>query len=89
MGYTAGTCWSPWCKIYAGRPDRQRRGLAVIQILLWGVAGPTPWPRDFATVAGRSGFIGLAGVGLTLLTVLGVTWGPTHVSPAVVLNDRE
>jgi hypothetical protein len=33
--------------------------------------------------------IGLVGVGLALLAVLGVTWRPTGVSPAVVLNDRE
>ncbi len=28
------------------------------------------------------------GVGLTLLTVLGVTWNPTRVSPLTVLNER-
>ena len=32
--------------------------------------------------------IALCGVGLTLLTVFGVTWNPTRVSPVVVLNER-
>nr|HPL29155.1 ABC transporter permease [Anaerolineae bacterium] len=32
--------------------------------------------------------IGLAGVGLTLLTVLAVAWRPVQVSPVVVLSDR-
>jgi putative ABC transport system permease protein len=31
--------------------------------------------------------IALCGVGLTLLTVLGVTWNPTRLPPAVVLHD--
>jgi putative ABC transport system permease protein len=31
--------------------------------------------------------IALCGVGLTLLTVLGVTWNPTRLPPSVVLND--
>ena len=30
----------------------------------------------------------LLGFGLTLATVVGVTWQPTRVSPAVILNDR-
>ena len=33
--------------------------------------------------------IGLVSVGLTLLTVLAVTWKPACVSPIVVLNERE
>ena len=28
-------------------------------------------------------------IGLTLLTVLAVTWRPTNVSPVLILNDRE
>ncbi len=32
--------------------------------------------------------IAFCGVGLTLLTVVGVTWEPTRVSPVVVLNER-
>ena len=27
-------------------------------------------------------------IGLTLLTVLGVTWNPTRVSPVTILNER-
>ncbi|NMB90716.1 MAG: FtsX-like permease family protein [Chloroflexi bacterium] len=65
-------------------------GLAVIQILLWGVARANALAGGILQLSPAAAvFIGLAGVGLTLLTVLGVTWGPTHVSPAVVLNDRE
>jgi putative ABC transport system permease protein len=32
--------------------------------------------------------IAFCGVGLTLLTVVGVTWEPTRVSPVAVLNER-
>jgi putative ABC transport system permease protein len=32
--------------------------------------------------------IAFCGVGLTLLTVFGVTWEPTRVSPVVILNER-
>ena len=32
--------------------------------------------------------IAFCGVGLTLLTVLGVTWNPTRISPVFILNDR-
>ena len=31
--------------------------------------------------------IALCGVGLTLLTVLGVTWNPTLLPPVLILND--
>jgi hypothetical protein len=32
--------------------------------------------------------IAVCGVGLTLLVVFAVTWNPTRVSPAVILNER-
>ena len=31
--------------------------------------------------------VAVCSLGLTLLTVLGVTWNPTRVSPAIVLNN--
>jgi putative ABC transport system permease protein len=37
---------------------------------------------------GAALLIGLLGLGLTLLAVLAVTWGPTRTSPVVVLNER-
>jgi len=32
--------------------------------------------------------VAFCGIGLTLLTVLGVTWNPTQLSPVFILNDR-
>ena len=64
-------------------------GLAAVAIFLWIVAQTNPLAGSLLVMpASSAALIGLAYVGLTLLTVLFVTWGPTQVPPLVVLNDR-
>ena len=64
-------------------------GLAAVRIFLWVVSLANSMASSLLVLTpGAAGLIGLCGVGLTLLTVLGVTWGPTRVSPMVVLNER-
>ena len=62
-------------------------GVLVIQGLLAGLAIAAHLPV-IITLLGLPALALIAGcgIGLTLLTVLGVTWGPTRVSPVVVLN---
>lgn len=65
-------------------------GLAVVQVFLWLMARANNLAAELLVMPPLTALlIGLVGVGLALLAVLGVTWGPTSVSPAVVLNDRE
>ena len=65
-------------------------GLASVQVLLWVLNILQNGLGTLLAITPLSaGWIVLAGVGLTLLAVLLVTWRPTQVSPAVVLNDRE
>lgn len=64
-------------------------GLVVVQVffmvlaLVNGLAGGL-----LALAPGSAALIGMLGVGLVLLAVLAVTWGPVRVSPAVVLNEN-
>ena len=65
-------------------------GLGVVAIFLSFVALANPMAAAFLRMPPLSALgIGAAAVALTLVTVLLVTWIPTRVSPAVVLNDRE
>ncbi len=64
-------------------------GVALVQALLAALAFGNHMPASILLLNLPSvGFIALCGVGLTLLTVLGVTWTPTSVPPVVVLNER-
>ncbi|RPI21387.1 MAG: FtsX-like permease family protein, partial [Chloroflexota bacterium] len=63
-------------------------GLAAVRIFLWVLALANHLAGSLVLTPGAAGLIGLCGVGLTLITVLGVTWGPTRVSPMAVLNER-
>ncbi len=64
-------------------------GLAVVQIFFWGLAIANQLAASlFQFTALSVAAILLAGIGLTLLTVLGVTWNPTRVSPVAVLSER-
>ncbi len=65
-------------------------GLLTVQIALWIMGLANPLAASLLVMEpGGAAAIGATGVALTLLTVLGATWQPTAVSPAVVLNDRE
>lgn len=64
-------------------------GLATVHIFLWAFSMANDLANLLMLTPASALVIGLAGTGLALLAVLGVTWGPTGVSPAVVLNDRE
>jgi putative ABC transport system permease protein len=64
-------------------------GVLIVQGLLAGAALAAQLAVTFLLLAPASlALIGLCGVGLTLLTVLAVTWNPTRVSPVIVLNER-
>jgi len=65
-------------------------GLLVVQIFLTLVAMMNNLAGSLLVMSPiAAGAILLSGVGLTLLTVLAVTWRPVQVSPVVVLNDRD
>ncbi len=65
-------------------------GLVAVQIFLWVLAIANGLAGNVLILTPAAALlITLAGAGLALLSVMGVTWGPTGVSPAVVLNDRE
>jgi predicted lysophospholipase L1 biosynthesis ABC-type transport system permease subunit len=64
-------------------------GVILIQGLLAAVAIANQMPPTVLLLNLQSmGLIAACGVVLPLLTVLGVTWTPTRVSPMVVLNER-
>jgi putative ABC transport system permease protein len=65
-------------------------GLAIVGVflLLLGLQNPMAAKLLVMTPL-AAGTVTLVTLGLTLLTVLAVTWKPTRVSPLVVLNDRE
>jgi putative ABC transport system permease protein len=64
-------------------------GVFIVQGLLAALAIANHLPLSFLLLNPQSlTLIASCGVGLTLLTVLGVTWGPTRVAPVIVLNDR-
>lgn len=64
--------------------------LAGVRVMLWGLGQANNLAARLLVLApGTAALIALTGVGLILLTVLAMTWGPTRVSPAIVLNDRE
>ena len=64
-------------------------GVLLIQGLLALLAVANHLPA-FVLLMGLPALVVIAfcGVGLTLLTVLGVTWEPTRVSPVFILNER-
>jgi putative ABC transport system permease protein len=64
-------------------------GLLAVRIFLWVVALSNPMAGSLLVLSPLAiVLIVLCGVGLPLLTILGVTWGPTRVSPLLILNDR-
>jgi putative ABC transport system permease protein len=64
-------------------------GLTVVQILLALLSLANHLSAQLLLLTPSSVFlIVLCSIGLTLLTVLGVTWRPTGVSPLVILNER-
>jgi putative ABC transport system permease protein len=64
-------------------------GVLLVQALLAALAVVNHQPAYVLLLNLPSmALIAFCGVGLTLLTVLGVTWEPTRVSPVVVLNER-
>jgi putative ABC transport system permease protein len=64
-------------------------GLLVVKILLLLLGMANHLAGSLLVIApGAALFILVASIGLTLLTVIGVTWQPTQVSPVVILNDR-
>jgi putative ABC transport system permease protein len=64
-------------------------GLTVVQAFFWGLAIANKLAASlFQFTALSAGAILLCGIGLTLLTVVGVTWNPTRVSPVTVLSER-
>lgn len=65
-------------------------GLGLVQLFLAFMRAANPIAAILFTMPlHTTTLIGLACVGLTLITVLLVTLQPTRVSPVVVLNDRE
>lgn len=65
-------------------------GLLVVQICLAVIGMINELAGSLLVMSPiAAGAILLSGVGLTLLTVLVVTWQPAQVSPVVVLNDRD
>ena len=64
-------------------------GMLLIQVLLAVLAVANHLAASVLLLNVRSlVLIAFCGVGLTLLTVFGVTWDPTRVPPVVVLNER-
>jgi putative ABC transport system permease protein len=64
-------------------------GVGVVQVFMWGLALVNHLASGLLQMNLLSiAMIAACGIGLTLLTVAGVTWAPTRVSPAVVLNER-
>lgn len=64
--------------------------LAGVQVLLWVLGRLNDLAGSLLVLAPASAaLIAVTGIGLILLTVVAATWGPTGVSPAIVLNDRE
>ncbi len=64
-------------------------GVGVVQVFLWGLALVNQLASGLLQMNLLSiVMIALCGIGLTLLTAAGVTWEPTRVSPAAVLNER-
>ncbi len=64
--------------------------LAAVQLTLWVLGALNEVAGSLLLLEpATAGLIALIGVGLILLTVLLATWGPTRVSPVIVLNDRE
>ncbi|MDD5369896.1 MAG: FtsX-like permease family protein, partial [Anaerolineaceae bacterium] len=64
-------------------------GLLAVRIFLWVVGLSNPMAGNLLVLTPlATALIVFCGVGLPLLTILGVTWSPTRVSPLLVLNDR-
>ena len=64
-------------------------GVLLVQALLVVLAVANHLPASVLLLNVRSlALIALCGIGLTLLTVFGVTWDPIRDSPVVVLNER-
>lgn len=63
--------------------------LGAVKIFLMVLGAMNDLAGEILTIGwDLAGGIGLACVGLTLLTALIAAWGPTRVAPVVVLNDR-
>jgi hypothetical protein len=65
-------------------------GLAGVQILLWIITQTNPAAQGLLVMpALTTAQIAVLGVGLVLATLLAVAWGPTQVSPVMILSDHE
>ncbi|MGE5221162.1 MAG: FtsX-like permease family protein [Omnitrophica WOR_2 bacterium] len=64
-------------------------GLSAVQVFLFFMGRINHEAGSLLVLSPGAAFlIVLCGVGLTLLTVLSITWAPARVSPVVVLNER-
>jgi len=65
-------------------------GLGIVGVFLLLVGLQNPMAAKLLVLTPlAAGTVTLVTLGLTLLTVLAVTWKPTRITPLVVLNDRE
>jgi putative ABC transport system permease protein len=65
-------------------------GLVVVRGFLWLMGIQNAMAASLMVLTPlTAGAVASLTLGLTLFTVLAVTWKPTQVSPLVVLNDRE
>jgi putative ABC transport system permease protein len=64
-------------------------GLVTVQVFLWVLSMANHVAGSLLVLTPLSGLlIALFGIGLVILTVLGVTYRPMRVSPSVILNER-
>jgi predicted lysophospholipase L1 biosynthesis ABC-type transport system permease subunit len=91
IGYTRGHLLASLSLEY-GLVAAIATGAALVGVrgMLWVMGRANPLAGRLLVLSpDMAALVGLAGVGLILLTVALATWGPTGVSPAIVLNDRE